>query len=68
MLTTGGPELPLGRSARSTRKTKPSSVVSAIRVLSLRATKAKYSCTETWPETRPVTSVTPVVWPSSSYT
>jgi hypothetical protein len=42
-LTTGGPELPLGRSARSTRKTKPSSVVSPISAYSRLATRRKYS-------------------------
>jgi hypothetical protein len=48
-LTTGGPELPLGRSARSTRKTKPSSVVSPISVYSRLATCEKYSCAEVSP-------------------
>jgi hypothetical protein len=43
-LVTGGPEFPSGRRARSTRKTKPSSVTSPISAYSPRATCEKYSC------------------------
>jgi hypothetical protein len=57
-LTTAGPELPLGRSARSMRKTKPSSVVSPISAYSRLATPAKYS----WNDS----GRGPAVWPSSS--
>lgn len=53
--------------ARSTRKTKPSSVVSPIRVDRRRATWLKYSWAVMRPRTTPPSS-TPVVWPSSSYT
>ena len=70
MLTTAGPELPLGRRARSMRKTKPSSVVSPISVYSRLATCEKYSCAETTPVRRPssdcVAEATPRVSPPSS--
>ena len=60
--TTLGPELPLGRSAKSMRNTKPCSVVSPIKACIIFTARLKYS----WQLIRPRPSVMPVVSPSSS--
>ena len=59
----GGPELPFGRKARSTRNTKPCSVVSVNKPEIARTALAKYSWLLMLP--RPYSS--PCVSPSSSY-